>query len=601
VQNNPDNTALVFGDTRLSYSELDRRVNQMANYLIAEGVQREDRIGVCLPRNELVLISFLAIWRAGAAYVPLDPSYPQERLAYIAENADVSRVLVSIGTDMEVFSEHVTRLVTDSEKMITEVAAQPDNTPVIAYTGGHSLAYILYTSGSTGNPKGVCIEHHSLVNILRYMKDEKPGIKASDRMLCLTSIGFDIIGVELYLPILCGAQVHMGDDALVKDGARIRDYINQHNITCVQATPSSWQILLMEDDWSPGPDFKALCGGEALPEHTAADLLARLARHGGRAWNFYGPTETTIWSSGLELGEGEVRVGPGLYNTQFYVLSPEGQLQPPGCQGELFISGEGLARAYWSKPELTEERFISLPHVADGARIYSTGDKVRWLANGTLEYLGRMDTQVKLRGFRIELGEIESRLVDLEEVEQGAVVLQEHNSNKHLVAFITLEGDSYEQGDHEVLQASIKGRLQAHLPDYMIPTFVRVVNCLPKTPNDKLDRKALQKMGTNEISQVEYKEPVSEMEKKLSSIWQSILSKERISIDANIFEEGVDSILLMKTISQLRKQNILLSLKDAFKYQTIESLAKYLEDNEKSREQVLITDEKLLKDKGIII
>jgi amino acid adenylation domain-containing protein len=427
----PSEVAVVCGDARLTYAELNARANQLARHLRQRGVGPEVLVALLVERSVEMVVGLLGILKAGGAYVPLDPQYPQARLALMLEDACVSVVLTQerlIGL-LPSGAAGVLRLDSDwpsvAEQSAADLAeaAAPENT-----------AYVIYTSGSTGRPKGVQIPHRALINFLHSMR-ARPGLSARDVLLGVTTLSFDIAGLEIYLPLLVGARLVLAPREAAGDGGRLLGLIEEHGVTLMQATPSTWRLML-EAGWSAGGRVRALCGGEALPPELVGGLLERAAE----LWNMYGPTETTIWSTvhRLDAADGPVLIGRPVANTQAYVLDARLRPAPVGVAGELYLGGEGLARGYLNRPALTAEKFIPNAFAAEpGARLYRTGDLARWRADGTLECLGRVDEQVKVRGFRIELGEIEAALLGHEAVKQAVVTAREDTpGDRRLVAYV---------------------------------------------------------------------------------------------------------------------------------------------------------------------
>ncbi|MBV9788620.1 MAG: amino acid adenylation domain-containing protein, partial [Chloroflexi bacterium] len=421
----PESVALVFEDRSLSYAELDARSNQLAHHLRALGVTRETRVGVYLHRSPELLVALLAIHKAGAAYVPLDPSYPAARLEFMLADAGIA-VLVT----QEVLAENLphTGITLCLDRDAVQIATQP-TTPLSSTIQPEDLAYIIYTSGSTGQPKGVQIPHRALANFLHAMQRE-PGITTDDTLLAVTTIAFDIAGLELFLPLMVGARIVLVDRDTAIDGAQLAALLHTSGATIMQATPATWRLLLAAN-WHGTPGLRALCGGEALPLDLAQHLLPRV----DQLWNLYGPTETTIWSAATRVQAEDERIalGPPIANTQLYVLDRHQRLAPVGVPGELYIGGDGVARGYNNRPDLTAERFVPDPFSqTPGARLYRTGDLVRYRYDGKLEFHGRVDTQIKLRGYRIELGEIEQALRQQPEVRDVAVMVRDDR----LVAYV---------------------------------------------------------------------------------------------------------------------------------------------------------------------
>ncbi|MBV8883532.1 MAG: amino acid adenylation domain-containing protein [Chroococcidiopsidaceae cyanobacterium CP_BM_RX_35] len=438
VRQTPDNVAIVFEGKLLTYQELNCRANQLAHHLQTLGVGPEVTVGICLERSLLLLVGLLGILKAGGAYVPLDPQLPQERLAFMLEES-LARVLLTQQKQLEKIPEHQAHVVClDTDWQI--IASQSQKNPDIQVLA-NNLAYTIYTSGSTGKPKGVQIEHQAVVNFLTSMSRE-PGLTRQDVLLAITTISFDIAGLELYLPIVIGARIVLVSREVASDAAQLIKTLAESDATVLQATPATWQMLLGAG-WQGNKRLKILCGGEALTR----ELADRLLEKSNSLWNMYGPTETTIWSTvyKVEPGNGSVPIGRPIANTQIYLLDPHLRRKddplkpvPVGEPGELHIGGIGLARGYLNRPTLTNEKFISNPFINEsGARLYKTGDLARYLPNGDIEFIGRIDHQVKIRGFRIELGDIEAALRQHPTVRETVVIAREDLANdKRLVAYV---------------------------------------------------------------------------------------------------------------------------------------------------------------------
>ncbi|SLM64223.1 MULTISPECIES: non-ribosomal peptide synthetase [Dickeya] len=433
----PQALALQMGHTRLCYRELNQRANRLAHYLIALGVQPDTRVAVCTGRTEMMLIALLATLKAGGAYVPLDPEYPATRLAYIVENAS-PKVLLVDRRGREVFAgPHGEVTVVDLAGQEANWAALPDSNPSVRALNVNHLAYVIYTSGSTGKPKGVMVEHRQVVNFLTGMQALFQ-LDAEDCLLSVTSISFDIAGLELYLPLMTGASIVLASRTQAMDPHALLKLLQTRDITIMQATPTTWR-LLVDTDPTPHPQLKILCGGEALP----SDLATRLYGFGASLWNLYGPTETTVWSTcnrvkAEDITQYNQSIGRPIANTQIYVLDKHGKPVPLGAIGELYIGGDGVARGYHQRPELTAERFIPDPFSTDpAARLYRTGDFAQFMDDGRVVFLGRTDHQLKLRGHRIELGEIEARLLSHPSVREAVVVAREDRGGEpRLVAYV---------------------------------------------------------------------------------------------------------------------------------------------------------------------
>lgn len=561
----PDAVAVIFNRQIFTYRELDRRTNQLAHYLIRHGVVQQSTVPICLDRSSLMLESVLAILKCGAIYLPLDPALPRERINFILEEAGAKVVLTNEAEAIRLSGVSARFICVDSEA--AAISAESAG-PVATSVSPLDLAYLMYTSGSTGKPKGVEISHRAVVNFLCSMR-QKPGLIATDRLLAVTTLSFDIAGLEMFLPLVVGARVVIASREATTDGTQLAQLIRDAGITIMQATPASWRLLL-EAGWTAKSQFKMLCGGEALPRTLADELLSGE----GELWNMYGPTETTIWSSVLRLrpGSGPVPIGAPIANTQFYVVDTNGQPSPLGVPGELWIGGDGVAEGYFKRSQLTGDRFMLDPFLPDtGNRVYKTGDLVRRLQDGTLEFLGRLDQQVKIRGFRIELSEIESVLATHPDIADVVVVAPENHGTKRLVAYYTTVNG------HVPETQTLKNFISDTLPGYMIPAaFVRL-DGLPRTPNGKLNRGGLPPFDADTLhGTYSQKLPKAPLECKLASICAEVLGLARIGVDANLFEVGVDSIQIFRIVARANRAEIPVTAQQLFQNPTIESLASVL-------------------------
>ncbi|MBF2061118.1 non-ribosomal peptide synthetase [Fischerella thermalis] len=571
VERTPDAVAVVFQDEQLTYTQLNQRANQLAHYLQKLGVKPEVLVGICLPRSIEMLVGLLAILKAGGAYVPIDPAYPQQRLALMLEDAQVSVLLTSVELAAQL-PEHRAKVVcldADWEKINKQSIDNPINK-----ASTENLAYVIYTSGSTGRPKGVQIPHSAVVNFLSTMR-QTPGLTQDDILLSVTTLSFDIAALELYLPLIVGARLIIVSREIASDGIQLSKQLDLHQANVMQATPATWRLLLGAG-WQGSKQLKILCGGETLNRSVADQLLERSKQ----VWNLYGPTETTIWSAvqivenKTEQTDSIVSIGRPIANTQFYVLDQHQHLVPIGVPGELYIGGAGVARGYLNRPELTAEKFIPNPfHKEAGGRLYKTGDLVRLRSDSSIEFLGRIDNQVKLRGFRIELGEIEALLNQYPGVETSiALIREDEPGSQRLVAYVL------PQPNQTLTIPELRHFLKSKLPNYMVPTAFVTLEALPLTPNGKVDRKALPAPDqTRPELETTYQPPQNEIEQTIANIWQEVLHVKEVGIYDNFFELGGQSLLLVQVHSKLQK--ILprdLSLVEMFQYPTISSLAKYL-------------------------
>ncbi|MPZ39503.1 MAG: amino acid adenylation domain-containing protein [Rhizobiales bacterium] len=573
----PAAVALLCGDETVSYGALNARANRLARWLRQQGVGSDVPVGLAVERSAGMVVALLAILKAGGAYVPLDPDYPPARLTHMLRDRgarllltqesllpQLEPVLVAArGDDREIAAWPL-------DAAEAAAASEDDGNLSVALHPEH-LAYVIYTSGSTGVPKGVMVRHGALANFLATMAD-RPGISTHDRVLALTSLSFDIAGLELFLPLISGACVVLADRPTAQNPARLLKLITATGVSLIQATPASWRMLL---DHAPQHDqpllpggCRVLCGGEALPQ----DLARRLIAVAGELWNVYGPTETTIWSARHRLDAGDDRplLGGPIGATSLHVLDQDLNPVPLGVVGELYIGGAGLARGYFNRPGLTAERFVPDPFGNEGgARLYRTGDLTRWRTDGVLEYIGRADEQVKIRGFRIEPGEIEARLMEQAGVRSAVVVAREAASGKQLVGYVTGEGD--------LNGAALLAALSTTLPDYMVPSRIMVLAALPLTPNGKIDRRALPDPQGTATAHVP---PRTETEAALATIWADLLGQKAISVTDNFFELGGDSLIAIQVANRIKRDfGYELALRELFKTPTIEAAASAIDQS----------------------
>jgi len=561
VRASPEAIAVVFDEKNLTYAQLNLRANRLARRLEKLGVGPDKVAAVCLERSFDLIITLLAILKAGGAYLPIDPVLPRERQALMLEDAQPVLLITEQLLQPELPQVNVPFFVIELERAGLERESGADMPGRVT---GQNLAYVIYTSGSTGVPKGVEIPHEALVNFLASMQ-ERPGLNAQDVLVAVTTFSFDIAGLEIFLPLVTGAKLIFlsRDDAA--DGFRVLHHLQANHATVLQATPSTWRMLL-DAKWPGNPHLKMLCGGEALPRELAAQLLAK----GGELWNMYGPTETTIWSSAakVSLDDASISIGEPIANTQLYILDPHLQPVPMGVTGELHIGGLGLARGYRNRPELTSERFIPDPFSGvAGARLYKTGDVARLRAKGHIEVLGRLDHQVKIRGFRIELGEIEARIGEHPQVKEVVVTAREDvPGRKQLVAYFVPDAPTTQKP----LVPELRAFLEPKLPDYMIPAFFEELPALPRTPNGKINRKALPAPKTQApLPNRPYVAPRNPTEIKLAGIWAEVLGRDRVGIEDNIFEIGGDSLLIFRIAARASEAGLPISIRQFFLHRTI--------------------------------
>ncbi|MCM5680345.1 amino acid adenylation domain-containing protein [Schlegelella sp. S2-27] len=570
AQRTPDATALVARGERLSYRQLEARANRFANLLAQRGVGADTRVGLCLSRNPDLVPALLGVLKTGAAYVPLDPGFPRDRLHDMAADAGVKLVITEAAHAELAGVPRERQLRVDDDAAL--VAAAPDTPlPPPADRPEGAPAYVIYTSGSTGKPKGVVLPQRAVCNFLASMKRE-PGLQPSDRLLAVTTLSFDIAVLELMLPLTVGACVVVAQREEAMDGEVLGRMIADHRINVMQATPTTWHMLL-DAGWQAPAGFKALCGGEALPPSLAARLLAQ----GVELWNMYGPTETTVWStlSRIDDANQRITVGRPIDNTQVWVV--DDQLRPcgVGVEGEICIGGEGVALGYFKRPELTAEKFVQDPFsTAARARIYRTGDLGKWREDGTIEHLGRLDFQVKIRGYRIELGEIEARLAGQPGVARTVAIAREDSpGDVRLVAYFVAEAGAAPD------PAALREALRGALPDYMLPQFVVPLPTMPLLPNGKIDRKSLPVPSGPVVSSSRNSTPPrNDLERTLAAAMQSVLKLAEVGIHDDFFSLGGHSLLAARLVGQINRElQLQLNLRALFEAPTVEKLAEFVE------------------------
>ena len=557
----PNNIAVEFHDSKTTYLELQKKINQLAHYLKAQGVESGDFIAVSFSRSPELVCTLLAIMQCGAAYIPLDPEYPKDRLEFMLNDSGAKVLLTSKTLFASLPSWPQTLFIEDAIDSLDQYSTLPLTDTV----SPENIAYILYTSGSTGNPKGVPITHKNLVNFLYSMAVE-PGINQNDRLLSITTISFDIAGLELFLPLLKGATLIIADHETARDGRLLLELVKNQDINFLQATPTTWSMLL-DSGWTQPLPLKALCGGEAMPPDLAKELLSKC----DTLWNVYGPTETTVWSSVKQIKADDklITIGKPIANTQIYIIDEQGFLVAPGSIGEIVIGGDGVAKGYWNRAELTSEKFIpnKFSSINDDI-MYRTGDLGRMLSNKEIECLGRVDQQVKIRGHRIEPGEVEQALLLLDGI-KSAVVLANEN---FLVAHIVPDS-SLENAEEQI--PIWRETLTSRLPAQLIPHDFNLIEKIPTTLNGKIDRKALSKLKTSK--KITYTAPRTEEENIVATIWKESLNIADIDIFSDFFEMGGHSITGVKVMIEIEKHiGKRIPLSALFKYSTVEKFAKLL-------------------------
>ncbi|HEX8988367.1 MAG TPA: amino acid adenylation domain-containing protein [Rhodocyclaceae bacterium] len=563
----PGRIAATFGGERLTYADLEERAERLAARLRHAGACPDMPVGLMVERSLDMLVGLLGILKAGAAYVPLDPNYPPERLDYMVEDS---------GMELLVSHRSLDRLLQRPPRQVLPVADPGVPSPAAppALAGPANLAYLLYTSGSTGKPKGVAIPHAALTNFLCSMRRE-PGIGEDDVLLAVTTPSFDIAGLELYLPLIAGATVAIASREETLDPGLLSARLEESGATFMQATPTTWRALLGQG-WQGNARLKILCGGEAMAPDLAQALLPRC----GELWNMYGPTETTVWSTlaridAEDAAAGVLPIGRPIANTQVYVLDAGRNPVPPGLVGELYIGGRGLARGYWRRDELTRERFVRSPFDA-AALLYRTGDLARWQPDGRLLCLGRTDHQLKIRGFRIEAGEVEAALLTHPGVREAVVVARETAGELRLVAYFAAAADA-----PDAMEERLRAHLRGSLPDYMVPAVFVRLPALPLTGNGKIDRKALPEPA-QALQQAPRRETLaarSATEAKVLAMFQDAVGRADLGVLDNFFDSGGHSLMAARLMAGLREAyGLALPLRSLFEHPTAAGLAQVIDE-----------------------
>ncbi|MBC8126448.1 MAG: amino acid adenylation domain-containing protein [Gloeobacteraceae cyanobacterium ES-bin-144] len=564
VAKHPQRTAIISLGRSLDYQTLADRSDRLAYAFHKRGIGSGDRIAVLIERDIDLPVALLAIWKCGAAYVPLDRSNPKNRLQLILADQAPIRILVSPtlfdhlpdGTDVILFQEDLMK----DAALDTLPSAKPSDP-----------AYIIYTSGSTGAPKGVIVSHGAVANFLRSMA-ETPGFTEADRLLAVTTISFDISILELFLPLVSGGSVEIVSTAIARSGHSLLREIDSSDATVMQATPATWRLLL-ESGWKGSPNLKILCGGEALD----LPLAKKLVLNGCQLWNLYGPTETTVWSTcwRCSCNPESIQIGSPIANTNLHILSEDGALLPVGVSGTLWISGEGLAIGYWNRPELTDERFTSIRCI-EGIlrRAYNTGDLARWSADGSIELLGRADNQVKIRGFRVELGEIETVVATHPLVSQARVAFRGNtNTSERLICWITLK-----PGGMELKVDELRAYLSTKLPPYMLPSEILIISDFPLNSSGKVDVASLTTPG---IHTAFPETSLSATETQLMAIWKDLLQTSLIHTHDDWFQIGGHSLLALRLFSRIHQDfNRRLPLSTILEFPTLSSMAKKIDETQ---------------------
>ncbi|MEO8693814.1 MAG: amino acid adenylation domain-containing protein [Acidimicrobiales bacterium] len=582
ARSTPGSPAVRDGATSFTYRELDDAANRIARHLVGRGVARGDRVGVAVERSASMVAVLLAVMKAGAAYVPMDPEFPADRLQFMVEDAMLSHIVTSGEGVADRFSVPrasgrppvIVDLIADQSAIAAEDAAPLPSVD----DGADDAAYVIYTSGSTGVPKGVVVGHLSVVNFLASMQ-RRPGMSPDDVLVAVTTLSFDISVLELFLPLVTGASVVVATPDEVIDARLLAALIDRAQATVVQATPTTFSMLF-EVGWTGRRGLAVLCGGEAMSRELASQLVDTC----GAVWNMFGPTETTIWSTispvtaeGVATASGPaMSIGRPIANTTCRVLDPNGALLPIGVPGELHIGGVGVAIGYLHRPELTAARFVADPFEA-GKRLYRTGDLARWRPDGTLEFLGRIDQQVKVRGHRIELGEIESVLRTHPAVIEAVVVAEGEGATARLVGYVTTEADTDD----------LRGWVRDRLPGYMVPSVVITLDAFPTTPNRKIDRRALPSphalLATAAISAP----PATDVERVVARATATVLGLATVGRDDDFFDLGGHSLVATALLARLSSIfGTPLALRPFFAAPTVAGLAAQLLEDPPERDRI---------------
>ena len=558
-----ESIAIECGLDRVSYQTLDQNSRVLADRLMEIGVQSGDLVGLALERSIEMVVSALAIWRCGAAYVPLDPNFPKQRIQHMVEDSG----LVAIVTDPALANElpSVQHGLVFSDEKPSDGFSRP---PTEAHPETDARAYVIYTSGSTGTPKGVEVPHRAVVNFLETMA-HNPGIGPHDRLVAVTTLSFDISVLELFLPLTVGGRTIVATEEETRDGRALGELLEASGASTMQATPATWRMLL-EAGWQGSSGLTALCGGEAFPSDLAKELLTRAVR----VFNMYGPTETTIWSTLHEVKreESTIPIGRPIGNTQVYVLDENLEPTGVGIPGELYIGGEGVTLGYLGKPDRTQKRFIDNPF-SEGSQLYRTGDFVRWDADGRLVFSRRLDNQVKVRGYRIELGEIETALTRHPSVAEAVVTVYEPQpGDTRLAAYCVAEKSG-------LAEASIlRSALGESLPGYMIPQHFIALESIPLTPNRKADRQALPQPDLDVHEGHHFKEPTPGTQSELAQIWSEVLQVDQVGAEDDFFDLGGHSILATRVVTQIRERmGVDLPLRRVFATPRLSALAEHID------------------------
>jgi amino acid adenylation domain-containing protein len=563
----PDAPALRFADIELTYAELNRRANQLARHLVHSGIGPGSLVGVCIQRSPELLIALIGVQKSGAAYVPLDPALPEERLHFMLADSGVMAVVASTETASALNIPGGVTLVDLSTAALADLDTADLHTPVAA----EDPAYVIYTSGSTGKPKGVKVSHGALSNFLGAMLRE-PGLGACDVVAAVTTISFDIAGLELYLPLVAGARIELISQDTSTDGAALAAGLDSSHVSVLQATPVTLRLLI-DAGWQGRRGLRVFCGGESLPRDLAVSLCARV----DELWNLFGPTETTIWSTAgrVEPDAGHISIGRPIANTQVYIVGRNGEPVAIGLPGEIWIGGAGVAMGYHGQPELTRASFVPDRFSGASGRLYRTGDLGCWGADGRLYHLGRNDDQVKINGVRIEPGEIEAVIRSHAAVSDAVVIARDAGRrNFRLVAYVV-----YRAGE-DLTATEVRRHVRRQLPDVMVPSLIVALDSLPVTPSGKVDRKALPDPFRDNQRVAAFEAPAPGLENQIAAIWQRILNVNRVGAGDNFFELGGHSLLALRVAAAVENETGLRMDPRSMFFNNLRQIATWLQRHE---------------------
>lgn len=561
VEKTPDTTALIFGDISFTYSELNEKANQLAHYLRSDGIKNGNIVGIMLNRSPELIISMLAILKSGAAYLPIDPTYPENRINYIISDSNIDTLITSNNLNNE-FIEVDNTITADLTN--TDIFSNNNTENLSNINIPEDTAYVIYTSGSTGNPKGVSISHKNVNNFIATVSRK---INFVGNIISVTTFCFDIFVLESLLPLQIGQTVVLASDEDQNSPQKLNTLCMKYNVSMLQTTPSKMSLLLYDTSLEFIKNLKVvMVGGEPFPSNLL-ELLKSITT--AKIYNMYGPTETTVWSTIKELSNTDtITIGKPIGNTQVYILDSDNNLVPIGVPGSLYIGGDGVSKGYLHKPELTSEKFINNPFI-DNDIIYNTGDIARWTTDGEIICLGRSDSQVKLRGLRIELEEIENNIEDFPDISKAIVCIKTDSFGRQFIC-------AYYTATTKVSVPKLRAFLNNYLPSYMIPSYYSQLSNFTYTPNGKIDRKKLPEPVFNTSSK-ELIAPSTETEKKLSEIFEKLLKISPISVDDNFFEIGGDSLLALKLQIELLKLGFSIPFADIYKYNSVRQLATHMD------------------------